>query len=109
MADQPTKASKVRVLVDSRINVEWRAPLLGWYTPGPRGLSHAEWHAEGMEDRVKELNALLHGHRGYEGVSLAVERIYEDRCSICTMKWQTDSEGLLTVCAYCRRDVQKPG
>lgn len=83
--------AKRKVLVDVSISCDPPEIYRRW----DRSL---EYVAKEYEAWVKEFHDFIRDHRSQDPVTLTVEREYEDQCSFCGSKWETDEHGAPLCC-----------
>lgn len=88
---------KKNVLVDVKITCD--PPSHVW-----RSWKTLEQSALEMEDWVKEFQEFIRDHRSQDPVRLNVERVYEDQCSFCGYKWETDEHGEPLCCSKAQEE-----
>lgn len=102
--EKATKREKV--LVDVKVEADLSGMLR---------YSHFLHHYKDEEERAKELdratkdfNDFLHDHRSQDMISLDVQRIYKDLCSVCGEEWEPDrgEDGKL-YCANCGAEIEE--
>ena len=61
-----------------------------------------EEQAKMLDEWCVEFNAFVYDHRSQYPLEMRVERKYQDQCSYCGNKWETDDHG----CPTCCEDAQ---
>ena len=82
---------KLKVLVELKVFCE--PP----YTVG-RWTNTLENKAKELEQWCRKFEEFVRDHRSQDPVSLSVKREYEEQCSHCRYKWETDEEGCPVCC-----------
>lgn len=94
----PKMATKVAVLVDLRVELEPPPYLLRWPWCPSR-----EREAEILESWARELEEFIRDHRSQDAVSISVERVVQEQCSVCGCPWEVavDEDSEAPYCAGC--------
>jgi hypothetical protein len=76
---------KVNILFDVKVEADmsgmlWRSNYYYYKNP--------EEHAKDLERAVREFVDFLRDHRSQDMISLDVQRVYQDVCSICKEQWE---------------------
>ena len=87
---------KQKVLIDMKVVCELPHNL-------GRGTITPEYWANRLKECCREFEAFVRDHRSQDQISVSVEREYEEQCSHCGYKWETDEEG----CPMCCDKAQK--
>ena len=96
------KAKKLHILTDVKVeadlsNMLWRRNYYG----------KEEEKAKDLERAVKDFEDFLRDHRSQDMISLSVERVFEDVCSVCKDTWDIVDDKDGKYCGNCGADLDE--
>lgn len=97
----PTKARRVSVLVDAVVEADLSAAVHSWHRRTPQD------HARRLEALVEEFYDHVRDHRSLDHIRLHVQRVIEQRCSLCEQPWETYVDDGIKLCAHCGEEVEE--
>lgn len=98
VATVPEKSKRKAIVTDCRIIASLLNSWRSWRT--------LEQNISAMEERCKDFNSFIRDHRSQDDISLKVERITEDRCSVCDAEWEPLMIDGALRCANCEAEVE---
>lgn len=94
------ECTKVRVLTDFAVTVDPPAHCSRWERDKER-------IARNLERWADEFHEFIRDHRSQDPITLNIERIYQDQCSVCGGEWETMDDEMGLSCAHCGASVKR--
>jgi hypothetical protein len=81
---------KKRIVIDLKVTIEPNVSVTRWVIPR-KGESHLESQERVLKEWAREFEEFVRDHRSQDAVSLTVERVEQDVCTLCGLEWEQDA------------------